>query len=213
MNSNALQTIINELHAHPKEREGVSKRNIDALTAQERDAVVNLLITELEGGNVNYDEPLHWMLGSNYADSLEMRLNQLPEKSIGRIFLPYFIFKETKNRTFLITMMKAIISGPKNSSIRISALGGYLRNEIVDTVLFHDFCFYLALNDSEYEMKRLAMIWLSCGKKLIVGEYYLTNETQKIVDNLMSGQQVLIEHATTVLLKIHKPSKVFDFLD
>jgi hypothetical protein len=212
MSSSALQTIINELRAHPKEREGISQKDIDALSAQERDEVINLLIAELESGNVNYDEPLHWMLGSNYADSVEKRLNQMPEKSLGKIFLPYFIYKETKNQSFLISMMKAIISGPKDSSMRISALGGYLRKEIIDTVLFHDFCYYLILNDSEYEMKRLAMIWLTYGKKIIVGEYYLTDETQKIVDDLMSGQQELIQHAATELLKIHQPSKTLAFL-
>lgn len=118
------------------------------------------ILKEVEDG-WGYSEQLKWILDDSYVPFLERRLALLPPKSHGLVFLPCFIYKEKKDLSYIVRMMREIIVAEDGWDQREAAIGGYLRELVGSEPIFLDFCRYVILYVKDISMKEEAMLWLA----------------------------------------------------
>ena len=196
-----VKKILDELRAHPKEKEGYAKEDFDQLNNHQRALLIEPFVDLLSEGAGEAVEPLQWLLRERYVPELEMRLKQLPEGAHGLVFLPYRLYGATGDRTYLNMMMREIVQGDPAWDGRESALA-VLKRLIGKEALFWDFCRYLILNDRNPAMKKSALLRLAQAKDYPRIELGLDDVLNRCLQGIL-GQNVPSPEARAILDRLH----------
>lgn len=206
MNSAEYARILNEIKAHPKERNGFNRDDFPVLHGAEKQEIVDRFLVLIESG-AGYSEQLEWLLGSEYVSVLTARLNSLPPKSHGLVYLPYFLFNKTKNMGYIKKMMQEVVEADPSWEGREKAIS-YLYRAAGTHPIFSDFCLYILLNVSNFLMKESAMTWLAKEKGVLLEDLQLPAELAECLSNLAASNGA-DTGATLILGKLHLDTGLF----
>ena len=159
-----LQNIQREISTHPKEREGFAKSDVENLSPDEIPKAKTLLIHAVSEGALRCNEPLLWLLGTNYEQEISEAYQKGELTDHGSIFLPYVLSKNSRDPIWVEKMKLGIEHGDAAWGMRESAL--LQLKEISLQVDFVKFCWQLIENDQNNDMKKAAartMTACSCG--------------------------------------------------
>lgn len=206
MNSPEYARILNEIDAHPKERNGFNRDDFLVLHGAEKEAIIDRFILLIESG-AGYSEQLEWLLGSEYVNVLTARLESMPPKSPGLVYLPYFLFNKTKDIGYIKKMMVEVVEADPSWEGREKAIS-YLYRAAGSHPIFCDFCLYILLNVSDFLMKESAMIWLAKAKGRLFDDLQLPVELMECL-NKLAASNGCDKSAMLILRKVHADSGQF----
>lgn len=206
MNSAEYVRILNEIDAHPKERNGFNRNDFSVIHGAEKEAIIDRFLL-LIGEGAGYSEQLEWLLGAEYVNVLSARLRNLPAKSHGLVYLPYFLFNKTKDIEYIKKMMREVVGADPSWEGREKAIS-YLYRAAGSHAVFCDFCLYILLNVPDFLMKESAMIWLAKAKG------YLSDDLQLPADLIECLNKLAVsngsdESAMLMLGKMHTDTGQF----
>lgn len=159
MTSQHYQNIENEIHVHPKEREGFNRSDIEKLPSDEIEDIKLLLLEQIKEGNFRCCEPLEWLTKTKYVETLNQCLKGLTVSDHGYINLSVLLFEHTNDRGYLNNLIKGIKEGESSWSGRRMALGMYAKRHL-EILSFKQLCWELMCNDANSAMRKFA------GRKL-----------------------------------------------
>lgn len=191
--SEALENIKREIAAHPRERNGFARADIDALPIVEKEQAIEILIDAICEGMERCAEPLRWLTEQEFISVLDDRLSKIVPADHGYFYLSYFAYFETHSQHYINNMKMAIVDGDKAWDMRRSALGRNLRDVLQSSREYAELCKKITLYDPDPFIKKTALIGVLEYKKVNTNNYRLLPEHQYLLGQLQStnsaGQQ------------------------
>lgn len=186
---NHFNRVLEELNAHPKERQGFDVGSISELSDAERNILEKLILERLASGNEVVFEYAKSLFGERFYDALEDYKISGGPGDLKNIFIPYFQCLLRPDRRLVREVEKGILAAPVGNDMKRAALGKHLK-KVSESKEYANFCKLIAENSLERSMIKTALLGIQ-SYQAGNAEYSLSQNLQSTMDMLLSGDSSL----------------------